>query len=189
MFFLLSALKHPLAPDFRPPSPGGLLAGAGSASNARTASHAVPAAVLSSGTRDPAVRILPLTSGAKGSRTLDPLLANNRPTVHQRASVQVTVQGRSSPSASVRIGCGTSVLYCPASRVGTMAQGASGRRAAQHPDGAPGPIRGGRSPVAGEQFAPKCLGERNIGRIANGWLIALIRFTILTIVRRSIINL
>jgi hypothetical protein len=44
-------------------------------SNACTASHAIPAAVLCCCTTDPNVRIMLLTSGAKGTRTPDPLLA------------------------------------------------------------------------------------------------------------------
>ena len=52
-----------------------------------------------------------LTSGAKGTRTPDPLLANNRQTVHPRPYPQVTVLPRPSKAARVHTGCGTSVLY------------------------------------------------------------------------------
>ncbi len=53
-----------------------------------------------------------LGSGAKGTRTPDPLLANNRQHIHPRPSPQVTVPERPFESASVRTGCCTSVLYC-----------------------------------------------------------------------------
>ncbi len=52
-----------------------------------------------------------LTCGAKGTRTPDPLLANNRQQVHRRPSPQVTVPGRPSASLWIRPCCGTSVLY------------------------------------------------------------------------------
>ena len=52
-----------------------------------------------------------LTSGAKGTRTPDPLLANNRQHVHQRPSPQVTVLPRPSASLRIRPCCGTSLLY------------------------------------------------------------------------------
>ena len=80
-------------------------------SNACAASHAVPVAVLCCCTLGPAVRIMFLTSGAKGTRTPDPLLANNRQTVHPRPYPQVTVLPRPSKAARVHTGCGTSVLY------------------------------------------------------------------------------
>ena len=80
-------------------------------SNACAASHAVPVAVLCCCTLDPAVRISLLTSGAKGTRTPDPLLANNRQAVHWRPSPQVTVPERVSASPWIRTCCGTFVLY------------------------------------------------------------------------------
>jgi len=49
--------------------------------------------------------------GAKGTRTPDPLVANNRQAVHQRPCVQVTVLPRPGEAARVRICCGTSLLY------------------------------------------------------------------------------
>jgi Phage integrase family len=52
-------------------------------------------------------------SGAKGTRTPDPLLANNRHHVHPRPSSQVTVPERVSKSLQIRTCCGTSVLYSP----------------------------------------------------------------------------
>ena len=61
----------------------------------------------------PAVRIMFLTSGAKGTRTPDPLLANNRQHVHPRPSPQVTIPERVSASLQIRTCCGTSVLYSP----------------------------------------------------------------------------
>jgi len=60
--------------------------------------------------RVPAVRIIVLTYGAKGTRTPDPLLANNRQHVHPRPFPQVTVPGRAPGSARVRTGCGTFLL-------------------------------------------------------------------------------
>jgi hypothetical protein len=54
----------------RPQPPGG----AKPHSNACAASHAVPVAVLCCCTAAPAVRIMSLTCGAKGTRTPDPLL-------------------------------------------------------------------------------------------------------------------
>ena len=54
-----------------------------------------------------------LTSGAKGTRTPDPLLANNRQHVHPRPSPQVTVPERVSASLQIRTCCGTFVLYSP----------------------------------------------------------------------------
>ena len=50
-------------------------------------------------------------SGAKGTRTPDPLLANNRHHVHRRPYPQVTVLARPSKAARVRTCCGTSVQY------------------------------------------------------------------------------
>jgi hypothetical protein len=61
----------------------------------------------------PAARIRLLTCGAKGTRTPDPLLANNRQHVHPRPSPQVTVPERVSASLQIRTCCGTSVLYSP----------------------------------------------------------------------------
>jgi hypothetical protein len=58
-----------------------------------------------------AVRIILLTCGAKGTRTPDPLLANNRQHVHPRPSPQVDVPGRAPRSVRIRVCCGTSVLY------------------------------------------------------------------------------
>jgi hypothetical protein len=52
-----------------------------------------------------------LTSGAKGTRTPDPLLANNRQHVRPHPSPQVTVLERVSASLQIRTCCGTSVLY------------------------------------------------------------------------------
>ena len=83
------------------------------ASNACAASHAVPVAVLCCCTHGPAVRIMSLTCGAKGTRTPDPLLANNRQHVHPRPSPQVTVPERLSASLQIRTCCGTFVLYSP----------------------------------------------------------------------------
>jgi len=58
-------------------------------------------------------RIMLLNSGAKGTRTPDPLLANNRQHVHHCPSQQVTVPGCPSVSLCIRSCCGTSVLYFP----------------------------------------------------------------------------
>ena len=52
-------------------------------------------------------------SGAKGTRTPDPLLANNRQHVHSRPYPQVTVPKRVSASLQIRTCCGTFVLYSP----------------------------------------------------------------------------
>jgi hypothetical protein len=49
--------------------------------------------------------------GVKGTRTPDPLLANNRQHVHRHPYPQVTVPGRPSASLRIRSCCGTSVLY------------------------------------------------------------------------------
>jgi hypothetical protein len=70
-----------------------------------------------------AVRILLLTSGANGTRTTDPLLANNRQHVHPRPSPQVTVLRRIPESAQIRACCGTFLLYSPPRS--TALQGAS----------------------------------------------------------------
>ncbi len=70
-----------------------------------------PTAVLCCCTLDSNIRIMLLTCGAKGTRTPDPLLANNRQHVHPRPSPQVSVPERPSESASVRTGCGTFLLY------------------------------------------------------------------------------
>ena len=56
-------------------------------------------------------RYLKSGSGAKGTRTPDPLLANNRQHVHPRPSPQATVPQRVSASLQIRTCCGTSVLY------------------------------------------------------------------------------
>ena len=58
-------------------------------------------------------RYLKSEGGAKGTRTPDPLLANNRHHVHQRPSPQVTVPERVSASLQIRTCCGTFVLYSP----------------------------------------------------------------------------
>jgi hypothetical protein len=52
-----------------------------------------------------------LTSGAKGTRTPDPLLANNRQHVHPSVQPQVRVHTQPQRSAGVRTCCGTFVLY------------------------------------------------------------------------------
>ena len=67
-------------------------------------------------------RYLESGSGAKGTRTPDPLVANNRQHVHPRPSPQVTVLSRLSKSACVRICCGTSLLYAEACH-GTVPRG------------------------------------------------------------------
>jgi len=67
---------------------------------------------------------MPLTCGAKGTRTPDPLLANNRQHVHQRPCVQVTVLPRLGEAARVRTCCGTSLLYIQ--RPGQAGLGISG---------------------------------------------------------------
>jgi hypothetical protein len=59
----------------------------------------------------PAVRIMFLTSGAKGTRTPDPLVANNRQHVHQRPFPQVTVPRGGPASLQIRVCCGTPMLY------------------------------------------------------------------------------
>jgi hypothetical protein len=82
-------------------------------SNACAESHAVPVAVLSCCTIAPTVRIMLLTCGAKGTRTPDPLLANNRQHVHPRLPPQVSVRTGPWRSAGVRTCCGTFVLYSP----------------------------------------------------------------------------
>ena len=61
-------------------------------------------------------------SGAKGIRTPDPLVANNRHHVHQRPSPQVTVPGRVSGSTWIRVCCGTFLLY-PVQDQGTVPRG------------------------------------------------------------------
>ena len=58
-------------------------------------------------------RYLKTESGAKGTRTPDPLLANNRHHVHRRPSPQATVPEHVSASLQIRTCCGTSVLYSP----------------------------------------------------------------------------
>ena len=75
------------------------------------ASQAIPVAVLCCCTLGLAVRIIPLTCGAKGTRTPDPLRANNRQHVHPRPSPQVTVPQRVSASLQIRTCCGTFLLY------------------------------------------------------------------------------
>jgi hypothetical protein len=80
-------------------------------SNACAASQAVPVAVLCCCTLGLAVRIMLLTCGAKGTRTPDPLLANNRQHVHLRPSLQVTVPGRPPGSMQIRACCCTFLLY------------------------------------------------------------------------------
>lgn len=57
------------------------------------------------------VRILLLTCGAKGTRTPDPLLANNRQDVHRRPQPQIRVPAGACTSIRVPACCGTSVLY------------------------------------------------------------------------------
>jgi hypothetical protein len=59
------------------------------------------------------IQIMFLTCGAKGTRTPDPLLANNRQHVHPRPYPQVTVPESVSASLQIRTCCGTSVLYSP----------------------------------------------------------------------------
>ncbi len=71
------------------------------------------AAVLSCYTRGASVRILALTCGAMGIRTPDLLHAIRRQHIHPRPSPQVSVPERLPWSASIRTGCGTSVLYSP----------------------------------------------------------------------------
>jgi hypothetical protein len=83
-------------------------------SNACAASPPVPVAVLCCCTLSPAVRIMSLTCGAKGTRTPDPLLANHRQAVHPSAQPQVKVRARPGRSAGVRACCGTFLLYRPA---------------------------------------------------------------------------
>ena len=56
-------------------------------------------------------RYLKSGSGANGTRTPDPLLANNRHHVHQRPCPQVTVPERVSASLQIRTCCSTFVLY------------------------------------------------------------------------------
>ena len=56
-------------------------------------------------------RYLESGSGAKGTRTPDPLLANNRQHVHPRPYPQVTVPERVSASLQIHTCCGTFVLY------------------------------------------------------------------------------
>ena len=76
-----------------------------------TAAHAAAVAVLSCCTRESAVRIRPLTCGAKRARTADLLHAIWRQHVHPRPSMQVTVLPRPRRSARVRTSCGTFLLY------------------------------------------------------------------------------
>jgi hypothetical protein len=56
-------------------------------------------------------RIMLLTCGAKGTRTPDPLLANNRQHVHPRPYPQVTIPGRASRSTQIQVCCCTFLLY------------------------------------------------------------------------------
>ena len=58
-------------------------------------------------------RYLKSESGAKGTRTPDPVLANNRHHVHPRPSPQVTIPERVSASSWIRTCCGTFMLYSP----------------------------------------------------------------------------
>jgi hypothetical protein len=83
-----------------------------SSSNASAASHAIPVAVLCCGTLSSGCSNFAYDlGGAKGTRTPDPLLANNRQTVYPRPYPQVTVLPRPSNAARVHTCCGTSVLY------------------------------------------------------------------------------
>jgi hypothetical protein len=101
-------------------------------SNKRAASHAVPVAVLCCCTVGPAVRIMFLTSGAKGTRTPDPLLANSRQHVHTRPSPQVIVPQRPSVSLWIRPCCGTSVLYFSGRSPASVPVAVLGSRSGQH---------------------------------------------------------
>ena len=58
-------------------------------------------------------RYLKTGSGAKGTRTPDPLLANNRHAVHPRPYPQVTVPRRASRSMQIPVCCCTFLLYSP----------------------------------------------------------------------------
>jgi hypothetical protein len=113
----------------RPQSP----ASAKPCSNMRAASHAIPVAALCCCTPAPAVRIMSLTSGAKGTRTPDPLLANNRQHVHPRPSPQVTVPERVSASLQIRTCCGTSVLYSRPWPMAASRRAAAPRRTSVRP--------------------------------------------------------
>jgi hypothetical protein len=74
------------------------------------APHATAVAVLCCCTRGSGFRFIPLTCGAKGTRTPGLLHAISRQHVHPCLSPQVTVPERTSGSASVRGGCCTFLL-------------------------------------------------------------------------------
>ena len=82
------------------------------------------------------IRISLLTCGAKGTRTPDPLLANNRQGVHRCPSPLVSVVGRPFRSAPIRTRCGTSVLYS-ALQPGQPRRAAEGCPPAPLADGTP----------------------------------------------------
>ena len=83
--------------------------------------------------------------GVKGTRTPDPLLANNRQHVHRRPYPQVTVPQRVSASPWIRTCCGTFVLYsCKPQREGVGVPAPL----------VPGNARAGRSVCRHEHLGP-----------------------------------
>jgi hypothetical protein len=135
-------------------------------SNACAASHAIPGAVLCCCTLGPAVRITLLTSGAKGTRTPDSLLANNRHHVHSRPYPQVTVLPRPSKAIRVRTCCGTSALYTAAGHV-SIPPVASRQASSQHADEALRACGAGQALVGGQQVTAQLFGECHIGGVVG----------------------
>jgi hypothetical protein len=115
----------------------------GEASSGRcVTSHAIRLLYFAAVQSVPAVRISLLTSGARGTRTPDPLLANRRQHVHERPSPQVTVLGRAPASVQIRAGCCTFPLYSPAGSAGVQERCTTACRVSRFPpSAAPGDRR------------------------------------------------